>query len=73
MSIFGKDHYIKFCITTFSWQTTVLKLRISSSQQDNTENHDYINFMFCVSYVLCLRLNFNMLHFWTFYGTFFKN
>ncbi len=19
MSIFGKDHYIKFCITTFSW------------------------------------------------------
>ena len=20
MSIFGKDHYIKFCITMFSWQ-----------------------------------------------------
>ena len=50
MSIFGKDHYIKFCITTFSWIY---------------ENHDY-NYMSCTcvsyNYVCCvyvaIRLNF---------------
>ncbi len=40
MSIFGKDHYIKFSIMMFSWQKMLSW--ISSSQQDNTENLDYI-------------------------------
>ncbi len=48
-SIFGKDHYIKFCITTFSWQKML-------NQQDNTELGLYV-----VCCVLCLRLNFTFL------------
>ena len=27
MSIFGKDHYIKFCITTFSWLEGIIIMR----------------------------------------------
>ncbi len=47
MSIFGKDH--KFCITTFSCPGGEC---ISSSQQDNTENHDYINYVLCQLYAV---------------------
>ncbi len=53
MSIFGKDHYIKFFITTFSHQKMLeVNIWIRSSQQDNTEDHDYMS---CdVSVVCCL-------------------
>ena len=61
MFIFGKDHYIKFCITTISWQKCWRWISwISSSQQDNTAWESLI--MSCISCVLCLclriRLNF---------------
>ncbi len=50
MSIFGKDHYVKFCITTFLWQK-MLKVNIMdqySSQLDNTER-----IMIIFNYVVC--------------------
>ncbi len=52
MSIFGKDHYIKFCITMLSWQKMAesmnIKVNITSSQQVNNENRDILILLLCV-------------------------
>ncbi len=53
MSIFGKDHYIKFFITTFSCQKMLeVNILISSSQQDNTEDHINLCHVMCQLYAV---------------------
>ncbi len=49
MFIFGKDHYIKLCITTFSWQ--------KMAEGDVSKITLRIMIMSCVSAGLCLRFN----------------
>ncbi len=62
MSIFGKDHYIKFCITTSCQKMLEVNIWISSSQQDNTENH---HFVMCQLYAVFMStFIFIMSHFW---------